>query len=204
MAERPRWLTRLNKNPGFHTYLFNHKALAKVFRARMLAGLAHAALPLPENSPTHWVVHCKSVGTGKPALVYLGRYLYRGVIREKDILACDGAQVRYRLRNASTGQFEQRTLPGPDFLWPVLQHVLPKGFRRARNFGFLHPNSRRLIALLHLVLKFEPVRATIDWIRARAPILCACCGAVMTIVRTRIRSSDSIRTMTPIPIAGTR
>ena len=23
----------------------------------------------------------------------------------------------------------------------VLQHVLPKGFRRARNYGFLHPNS---------------------------------------------------------------
>ena len=40
--------------------------------------------------------------------------------------------------------------------WLLLQHVLPKGFRRARNFGFLHPNSKRLIALLHLVLKVPP------------------------------------------------
>jgi hypothetical protein len=38
--------------------------------------------------------------------------------------------------------------------------VLPKGFRRARNFGFLHPNSKRLIALLHLLLKFDPSRAS--------------------------------------------
>jgi len=30
----------------------------------------------------------------------------------------------------------------------VLRYVLPKGFRRARNFGFLHPNSKRLIRLL--------------------------------------------------------
>ena len=32
--------------------------------------------------------------------------------------------------------------------------MLPKGFRRARNFGFLHPNCKRLIALLQVLLKF--------------------------------------------------
>ncbi len=47
-------------------------------------------------------------------------------------------------------------MPGADFLWLILQHVLPKGFRRARNFGFLHPNCKRLIALLHLLLRFDP------------------------------------------------
>ena len=41
----------------------------------------------------------------------------------------------------------------------MLQHVLPKGFRRARNFGFLHPNRKRLIALLHVLLKFVPYQA---------------------------------------------
>ena len=49
---------------------------------------------------------------------------------------------------------------------------------------------RSLIALLHLVLKFDPARALAwrAWVKPRAPFLCACCGAVMTIVRTRIRS----------------
>ena len=69
----------------------------------------------------------------------------------------------------------------------MLQHVLPKGFRRARNFGFLHPNCKRLIALLQLLLKFDPGRA-LAWVKQRAPIICTCCGAVMTIVRTQIRT----------------
>ena len=57
------------------------------------------------------------------------------------------------------------------------------GFRRARNFGLLHPNCKRLIALLHLLLKFVPASA-LAWIKPRPPIVCSCCGAVMTIVRT--------------------
>jgi hypothetical protein len=177
-------------------YLFNHNALAKVFRAKMLAGIEAAGLRLPERSPRNWVVDCKSVGSGRPALIYLGRYLYRGIIREQDILACDKGLVRYRLRNAKTGKFEQRTVPGAHFLWLILQHVLPKGFRRARNFGFLHPNCKRLIALLQVVLKFDPGRFT-QWIKQRAPVLCTCCGAVMVIVKTRIRSAFS--GVVPIP-----
>ena len=189
-----RWRTKTG-------FLFNHKALAKVFRAKMLAGIQAAGLQLPERYAQQWVVDCKSAGTGKPALIYLGRYLYRGVIREQDILACENDQVRYRFRNAKTGTFEQRTVPGADFLWLIVQHVLPKGFRRARNFGFLHPNCKRLIVLLQLVLKFDPGRIT-QWIKQRAPILCACCGALMRIVRTRIRPTDSTHLRVPIPGAG--
>ena len=198
---RRRWRTK-GDGHAKTGYLFNHKALAKVFRAKMLAGIDDAGLALPACYPAQWVVHCKPVGSGRPALIYLGRYLYRGVIRENDILACGNGEVRFRFRNAKTGRFEHRTLPGADFLWLILQHVLPKGFRRARNFGFLHPNCKRLIALLHLLLRFGPGRAS-ALIRQRAPILCACCGAVMTIVRTRIRSTESARVTTPVPTGGT-
>jgi hypothetical protein len=41
------------------------------------------------------VVDRKSVGSGEKALIYLGRYLYRGVIAEKDSVACDNAQVSF-------------------------------------------------------------------------------------------------------------
>jgi len=57
------------------------------------------------------------VGTGEPALIYLGRYLYRGVIREKDIVACEDGQVRFLYREAKSGKTEQRTLSGADFLF---------------------------------------------------------------------------------------
>ena len=181
-AAQQRWRTKRRKGKG---YLFSHKALAKVFRARMLDGFTSAGLTLPAHYPADWVVDCKSIGNGASALIYLGRYLYRGVIREQDIVMCRDGQVTFRYRHARTGRMEQRTVAGADFLWLVLQHVLPKGFRRARNFGFLHPNCKRLIALLHLLLKFVP-RPAAEWVKARAPILCACCGAVMAIVRTRI------------------
>ena len=128
-------------------YLFDHNALAKVFRAKVLAGIKAAGLTLPARYPATWVMDCKCVGNGEKALVYLGRYLYRGVIREKDIIACQDGQVSFRYQNAKTGRMETRTLAGADFLWLVLQHVLPKGFRRARTprvllrFGFASPQG---------------------------------------------------------------
>ena len=166
-------------------YLFNENALAKVFRARMLDAISKAGLSLPDRYPEEWVVHCKSVGQGEKALVYLGRYLYKGVIQEKDILACKNGQVTFRYRNSKTKKWQKRTVPGATFLWLVLQHVLPKGFRRARNFGFLHPNSKRLLALLHYLLRLNPVE-TLAWVRKRPCFTCRHCGATMTIVKTRI------------------
>jgi hypothetical protein len=180
-TEQRRWRTKAGKG-----YLFNHKALAKVFRAKLLAAMTEAGLTLPVRHPVRWVVDCQHVGAGEKALVYLGRYLYRGVLQEKDILACDHGQVTFRYRNSKTRRTETRTLPGATFLWLLLQHVLPKGFRRARHFGFLHPNSERLIQLLHLLLKRVPSRG-FEPVKPRPPLLCPCCGGPLIIVRTRLR-----------------
>jgi hypothetical protein len=170
-----------NKEGG---YLFSHKALAKVFRAKVLAGIKHAGLTLPSCYPAEWVVDCKAVGTGEKALIYLGRYLYRGVIQEKNILSFSKGCVTFRYQNSETKQFETRTLPAVEFLRLILQHVLPKGFRRARNFGFLHPNSRlvRLVQLLKRVVVLPP--------QIRPAVRCPCCGGAMKIVRTRIKNLD--------------
>ena len=192
-AKHKRWRTKHRSKGG---YLFSHKALAKVFRAKVLAALTDAGLRLPACYPQAWVVDCKSVGTGASALIYLGRYLYRGVIREADIVACADGQVTFRYRDAKSGKMQRRTVPGAQFLWLVLQHVLPKGFRRARNFGFLHPNCKRLIALVQLLLKVVLPAAT-AWVKQRADIVCPCCGGVMVIVRTRIRPSEPARSGSP-------
>jgi hypothetical protein len=197
-AAKQRWRRKRRGNNG--TYLFNEKALAQVFRAKMLAAIEAAGICLPASYPRQWVAHCKSVGTGQKALLYLGRYLYRGVIREQDILACQNGRVTFRYRDAKTGKVEKRSLAGADFLWLILQHVLPKGFRRARNFGFLHANCKRLIGLLHRLLKFDPNRFTPPR-KARPPLLCSCCGAVMAIVRTRIRSTSPGVVAVP-PVVG--
>ncbi len=62
----------------------------------MLAAINKAALPFPTNYPKAWVVDCKFVGSGEKALIYLGRYLYKGVIQEKDIIACKDGKVTFR------------------------------------------------------------------------------------------------------------
>lgn len=56
-------------------------------------------------------------------------------------------RVSFRYRNATTDKAERRSLAGADFLWPIVQHVLPRGFRRARHSD-----------LLHLLLRFDPAR----------------------------------------------
>jgi len=33
-----------------------------------------------------------------------------------------------------------------------IQHVLPKGFRRVRDYGFLHGNAKKLLFLVQLIL----------------------------------------------------
>jgi len=169
------------------SYLFNHTALAKVFRAKILAGIKQAGLSLPERYPEEWVVDCKNVGTGAKALVYLGRYLYRGVIQEKDLLACENGKVTFRYQNSKTKKMERRIVSGMEFLRLILQHILPKGFRRARNFGFLHPNSKRQIQLLQLLLKLTP-KPIATALNKRPALRCPCCGGEMKIVRTRIKS----------------
>jgi len=178
--KRRTWRTKKAK------YLFSHKALAKVFRAKLLEGIKQAGLSLPGRYPEQWVVDCKNVGTGEKALVYLGRYLYRGVIQEKHILACENGQVTFRYQNSKTKKMQRKTASGVAFLQLVVQHVLPKGFRRARNFGFLHPNSKRQIKLIQLLLRRIPDLKLIE-AKKRPALCCPCCGGEMKIVRTGIK-----------------
>lgn len=178
-------LWRTKRGKGKRRYLFSHKALAKVFRAKLLEAIIRTGLALPNTYPEEWVVDCKAVGAGEKALAYLGRYLYRGVIQEQDIVACENGNVTFRYRNGRTKKMEYRTVPGAQFLWLIVQHVLPKGFRRARNYGFLHPNSKRLIQLIQYLLNLDPNRGK-ACIRQRPKLICRCCGATLKIIRTRI------------------
>lgn len=162
-------------------YLFNAFNLARVFRAKLLAALREAGLALTDRLPQRWVVDCRQVGRGEQALGYLARYLYRGVLSASDILGCRDGQVSFRYTESKTGRTQIRTLPGADFLWLLLQHVLPRGFRRAREYGLLHPRRKGLLQRVQLLLdvKLNPVPPT-----KRPAISCPHCGAPMRIIAT--------------------
>jgi hypothetical protein len=167
-------------------YLFNHKALAKVFRARILQELKENKLAIPHDCPRQWVVDCKDAGNGDQALIYLGRYLYRGVIREKDILHCRDGMVTFRYRHAKSGEDRTRTVTGEYFLYLLMLHVLPRGFRRARSYGFLHSCSKKLIRFLQMALRITPWRSLVRNLKQRPAIICPSCGAAMVIVATML------------------
>ncbi len=167
-------------------YLFNHTALAKVFRAKMMEALVNQGLKLPGDCPKKWVVDCKNVGNGDKAIIYLGRYLYRGVIQEKDILRCEDGMVTFHYLHAKSGKYRTRTVSGEKFLYLLMLHVLPKGFRRVRSYGFLHPCSKKLIKFLQVVLRVNPLRMLADRQKKRSVITCPVCGAEMRIIQTRI------------------
>lgn len=163
-------------------FLFPHQALAKVFRAKWFAAMKELGWTVQADLPVRWVVDCKPVGNGALALIYLGRYLYRGVLPEKHILRNAEGQVTFRYTD-NTGTRKNRTLAGADFLWLLLQHVLPKGLRRSRDYGFLHANCKRLINLLHRVLRFIPPQP-----KQRPPRCCKQCGGTVTVSIFPIRA----------------
>lgn len=165
-------------------YLFNQNALAKVFRAKLLQAIVNEKLPLPKNCPKKWVVHCKNVGKGKKAMIYLGRYLYKGVISEKDILECKNGLVTYRYLHAKTNKYKTRTVSGEYFLYLLMLHILPKGFRRVRSYGFLHHCSKTLNRLLQLILGVNPFERLKQMIRPK--ITCPVCGNPMKILQTMV------------------
>ena len=162
-------------------YLFNAFALARVFRAKMLRALSDAGLALPVGLPPKWVVDCRCVGNGEPALQYLSRYLYRGVIREDDLVRFDEEQrlITFRYRDAQTRTTAYRTLPLVDFLWRLLQHVLPSGLCRVRHYGFLHGKARQRLLQVQLLLR---VIIAIRSANARPTLCCPCCHSPMPVI----------------------
>ncbi len=163
-------------------YLFNECSLANVFRARFLTALKDAGFSIPTNLPKEWVANVRHVGKGLPALKYLSRYLYRGVISEKNIISNQNGLVTFRYINSETGKTECRTLKGEVFLHLILQHVLPKGFRRVRDYGFLHANAKKLLSLVQLILRVFQEEIML---RPRPVFKCPKCKAPMVIKKIR-------------------
>ena len=111
----------------------------------------------------------------------MSRYLYRGVINERDLIDFDHERntVTFRYRDGKTRQTCFRTLALDDFLWRIMMQVLPKGFRRARDYGYLHGNAKTRLVLLQLLLR---VQITPPIINVALPYHCEECQGAMRMV----------------------
>ena len=73
-------------------YLFKTENLARVFRGKFLTDIHQQFDDIPGNIPRQWVADCRAVGDGIPAFTYLAKYLYRGVLSNKQLLHVEGQE----------------------------------------------------------------------------------------------------------------
>jgi hypothetical protein len=149
------------------------KVLGRVFRGKFVAALKYAfqngqlsfhgdlkPLAEPETFAAwlrplfreDWVVYAKRpFGGPEHVLHYLGRYTHRVAISNHRLVSLTDGQVTFRWRDsAHNNEQKLMTLSLDEFLRRFLLHLLPKGFVRIRNFGFLA--NRRRATLLPLCL----------------------------------------------------
>ena len=97
-----------------------------------------------------WHVYAKPpFGGPAQVLAYLGRYTHRVAISNQRLLALRDGQVTFSWKDYARGnQQRSMTLSAAEFIRRFLLHVLPRGFQRLRQFGFL-ANRRRREQLAH-------------------------------------------------------
>jgi putative transposase/transposase-like zinc-binding protein len=145
------------------------KVLSRVFRGKFTAALKRAftkdrigfhgklkSLAEPKAFSSFvrqlfehdWVVYCKRPFGGPEHVVqYLGGYTHRVAISNQRLISLTNDTVKFRWRDsAHRNRKRPMTLPIDEFLRRFLLHVLPRGFVRIRNFGFL-ANRRRATLL---------------------------------------------------------
>jgi Putative transposase/Transposase zinc-binding domain len=136
-----------------------------------------------------WVVYAKRPFAGpEHALPYLGAYTHRVAISNHRLVALHHGNVTFPWRDSAHGNKKKlMTLPVDEFLRRFLLHLLPRGFLRIRNFGFLA--NRRRASLLPICFELLP-RSTEQATPSRVGSAteqcsnwrCPLCGGTMLII----------------------
>jgi Putative transposase/Transposase zinc-binding domain len=201
--DHSRWIS------SHRSFFLPIKILSRVFRGKFVAGLKTAfregklqfrghLIPLahPRTFASwlrllfrhDWVVYAKRpFGGPEHALRYLGNYTHRVAISNHRLVAITNHDVTFRWRDSAHGNKKRLiTLSVDEFLRRFLLHLLPRGFVRIRNFGFLANRQRaRLLPLCFSLLQaaqnipVAPVSLSPD--RPHSPWKCPVCGATMQV-----------------------
>lgn len=163
------------------------KGLSRVFRAMMRDALKQLAPELFQQIPPsvwqkNWVVHCKPVGNGHAVLKYFAPYVFRVAISNKRILKLNNDQVTVAYKDMDSKSWKTMTLPVFEFIPRFLQHILPKGFKKVRHFGYLSSRNKQLLSMLQYIfatVETEPVDKPDQ--QSKVPH-CSVCGKPMRLI----------------------
>jgi hypothetical protein len=177
-SDHQRWI-----HPRYAAFFLPVKVLSRVFRGKFVEALrraytrddlelsgdaAHLRDPAQWHAfidalfQTDWVVYAKPAFGGASAVLrYLGRYTHRVAISNQRLLAFEGDRVTFQWKDYAHGdQRRTMTLSAMEFLRRFVQHILPRGFVRIRQSGFLANTCRtaRVALARTLLAPFDHTR----------------------------------------------
>ena len=216
-SDHQRWI-----RPKCAGFFLPVKVLSRVFRGKFVAALRLAysrhQLDLAGGTDdlrdparwhafidalfqTDWVVYAKPAFGGASAVLrYLGLYTHRVAISNHRLRAFDGERVTFQWKDYThENQSRTMTLSAMEFLRRFVQHILPRGFVRIRQSGFLANTCRSTrVALARVLLSAThttiATSSTATETSAVATWTCPRCGASMLL--GPILSALQLRTLT--------
>jgi hypothetical protein len=129
-----------------------------LFRAMLAKSAPQALTQLPAKIwKQRWVTHSQPAGSGKKALEYLSRYIFKTATGDRRLVQRSDGQLLWPYRESTTGQRRTLALTPTELIRRFLQHVLPKGYTRVRCFGWFHPAAKVKLNRVRALLKQKPV-----------------------------------------------
>jgi hypothetical protein len=112
-----------------------------------------------------WVVYAQPpAGSPEQVLKYLARYVHRVAIANSRLLKIENDQVFFTWKDyAHQNQAKTMALPAVEFIRRFLLHVLPSGFVRIRQYGWLANRHREeKLEQCRRLLQVETLRCSTD------------------------------------------
>jgi len=149
----------------------------------------------------NWVIYSKKPFAGPEEVVkYIGRYTHRVAISNGRLLDIEDGKVTFRYKQYKTGITRTLSLRFDLFIQRFLWHIIPKGFKRIRHFGFFANGCRTAqIALAKQLLRVvveklkQVTEACLDLIESLDLTKCPAC---------KIGSLKLQKVFAPYAIAG--
>ena len=210
-------------------YFLPKKVLGKLFRGKFVDALKDAFqngqlhfygdlkfLAQPKIfaawlRPLHrqdWVVYLKRPFGGPEYVVhYLGRYTHRVAISNHRLVSFNDGKVTFRWRDsAHHNEPKLLTLSSDEFLRRFLLHILPKGFVRIRNFGFLASRKRATLLPLCFHLRGATPQPQTEphasGSKDSTPWRCPQCGGPMRVIQRFTAAELQLRSPPTVAAAG--
>ncbi len=146
--------------------IFKHKYMEGLLLLLKNKGLAMDATLRQTLYNKAWVVYAKQPFGGPAQVIeYLGRYSHKVAISNHRIKSIDNGKVTFSYKDYADGSKQKlMVLDGEEFLRRFCLHILPKGFRKIRHYGFLSSRCRPRLKMQQMQMGIVPQqKVKQDW-----------------------------------------